>query len=113
MNEKCSIGNHKIAQLFNSCLNKVNFNKMNELRNLLDDPNFLNIAQNEVNNMEICDIESSLYFFRFKRINEMYENITDWSKRILKNKNINHKILKYIEMLLYKYNTTNVKCSQV
>ena len=110
---KCSIGNHYIAQLFNECLNKVNFNKINELKALLADNEFLLKAQNEVNNMEICDIESSLYFFRIKRQNDSYEDLNNWYSRIIGNRNINSKIIQYIDMLINKFNNSNIKCRDI
>lgn len=110
---KCVIGNHQIAQLFNSCLNKVNFNKINEMKELLNRYNFLEMAQNEVNNMEICDIETSLYYFRFKRNGNRFENVDSWFNRIMKGRELNNNIKIYISMLLEKYYSSNIKCADV
>jgi hypothetical protein len=110
MNETCRIGNNRIAKMAQECLSGKN---IWTFKNYVQKDNFLLFAEKEVNKMDICEIETTLYFFRFKRNGYIYEDIDVWKNRIIGGKDINDKIIKYISMLLSKYNSINKKCSHI
>ena len=66
-----------------------------------------------VNKMEICDIETSLYYFRFKRNGDRFEDVDSWYNRIMKGRELNNNIKIYLSMLLKKYYSSNIKCADV
>lgn len=110
MNETCKIGNNPIAKMAQKCLSGKD---IWPFKKYVQKDDFLLLAEKEVNQMDICEIETTLYFFRFKRNGNIYEDINIWKKRIIGDRDINPNIIKYISMLLDKYMNTQKKCSQI
>ena len=110
MNETCKIGNNPIAKMAQKCLSRKD---IWPFKNYVQKDDFLLLAEKEVNQMDICEIETTLYFFRFKRDENIYEDINIWKNRIIGNRDINPNIIKYISMLINKYMNTQKKCSQI
>lgn len=109
-NETCKIGNNPIAKMAQKCLSGKD---IWPFKMYVQKDDFLLLAEKEVNQMDICEIETTLYFFRFKRNGDIYEDINIWKNRIIGKNIINQKILTYISMMLNKYNNTQKKCSQI
>ena len=106
--KKCSINSETLyLNHLEECFKGRGIDKCKQFMN---EPKFMSIITNEVNNMDICDATETLVKLGFKSNNTnaiCFESYNSWEQnmiQILHIKNINPKLKKYIKLLLDKIN---------